>query len=1017
MVHGRAHGSLGRRRRVAARIALAALVFLWSGSVFALDPSLDVSQYAHTAWRIRDGFPRGRVGSIAQTPDGYLWLGTELGLFRFDGVRAVPWQPAEGQLPSNRISSLLVARDGTLWIGTFKGLASWKDGRLTTYAELRDRFIIALIQDRDGTVWAGAAAPGGLCAVQAGKARCEADGEFGGQVPDLYEDHLGNLWLSASTGVWRWKPGPPDKYELPPGAAQASALIEDDNGALLVAATDGLRRLTGRQIESHPLPVVDPAWNPLRLFRSTDGSLWIGTLHGLVHVHQGRTDAFGVGDGLSGAAVIRIYEDREKNVWVGTAGGLDRFREYAFPTITANQGLSSSYPWAVQATPDGSVWIATPEGLNRWKDGHVTFHGKQTAVARGSAVPLLDGVPRSLGVDDRGRLWAATNEAVFHLDGDRFVRAPRLPGGNVWSVAPDRRGNTWVGVGYQALFQGKPDGTAEEFAWRRFGRPIGAVAVLPDASPGGGLWLGFYEGGVSQFRDGQVTRSYTAADGLGAGRVTGLRFGEHGTIWAATEGGLSWIRDAGVLTLTAKNGLPCDPTHWSIEDDVQFVWIYMPCGLVRVARSELDAWGREPKRTIQATVFDAGDGVGILAAVGSWGPPVTKAADGRIWFTSSEGVTVIDPRRLPHNDVPPPVHIERVTVDGMVYDPAAGSIGRLRLPPRVHDLIIDYTALSLVVPEKLRFRVKLEGQDEDWRERGNDRRARYTNLSPKDYRFRVKASNDSGVWNEEGTFLDFTIAPAFFETAWFRVLCVAAAAALLWAADRVRVGVLERHRRLLEQHQMEITALNERLMKAQEEERSRIAGELHDGIVQQMTTVNTLLGVATMQLPPDSRTKATIDKVQDIVMAMGSDVRHLSHELHPGLLKEAGLPEALCSYCKEFSTTRGIPVTCEADSGVEDLSPGTALTLYRIAQEALGNAAKHSKAKQVRVRLLRADEVVRLIVSDDGVGFVLGRPGDSRGVGLVNMRERVRYLNGTFELETQPGHGTTIRAEVPFRPA
>jgi len=216
---------------------------------------------------------------------------------------------------------------------------------------------------------------------------------------------------------------------------------------------------------------------------------------------------------------------------------------------------------------------------------------------------------------------------------------------------------------------------------------------------------------------------------------------------------------------------------------------------------------------------------------------------------------------------------------------------------------------------------------------------------------------------------------------------------------------------------MEISALNERLMKAQEEERSRIAGELHDGVVQQMTAVNTLLGVATLQIAPDSRAKGTLDKLQDMVIGMGSDVRHLSHELYPGLLSEQGLPEALSFYCKEFCTTRGIPVTCEADSGVKELSPGTALALYRIAQEALGNAAKHSKAKQVRIRLMRADEVVRLVISDDGVGFVLGRSGDSRGMGLVNMRERVRHLNGTFELESEPGRGTTIRAEVPFRAA
>src|SRR5262249_9767276 len=383
----------------------------------------------------------------------------------------------------------------------------------------------------------------------------------------------------------------------------------------------------------------------------------------------------------------------EKNIWVGTTGGLDRFREFAFPTIATNQGLSSSNVWTVQATPDGSVWIGTAEGLNRWKDGHVTFHGKQTGVTPASAVPLLDRIPPALGVDDRGRRWAATKDAVLHLDGDRFMEAPRLPGGNVWSVAPDRHGNTWVGIGQRALFQRTPDGAVRELAWTRFGGSIGAVAFLPDPSPGGGLWLRFHEGGVRYFRDGQVTRSYTAAEGLGAGRVTDLRFGDQGTIWAATEGGLSRIRDGRVLTLTANNGLPCDSVHWSIEDHDQFVWLYMPCGLVRVARSELDAWVREPKRTIQAAVFDASDGLRTEAVLGSNAPRVTKAADGRIWFTAAEGVTVFDPRRLPHNDVPPPVFIEQIAADGKVYDAAAAGSGRLRLPPRVREALTASTAL------------------------------------------------------------------------------------------------------------------------------------------------------------------------------------------------------------------------------------------------------------------------------------------------------------------------------------
>ncbi|HWE23445.1 MAG TPA: DUF4118 domain-containing protein [Myxococcales bacterium] len=228
-------------------------------------------------------------------------------------------------------------------------------------------------------------------------------------------------------------------------------------------------------------------------------------------------------------------------------------------------------------------------------------------------------------------------------------------------------------------------------------------------------------------------------------------------------------------------------------------------------------------------------------------------------------------------------------------------------------------------------------------------------------------------------------------------------------------GSRRRVEQALEASRAEISTVNARLITAQEEERSRIAADLHDGVVQQVTTVNLLLGAAKQRVSADSQTKATIDEAQEMLIAMGSELRHLSHELHPALLKEVGLPKALSAYSEEFSRTRGIPVSCEADSGVAGLSPGAALAIYRVAQEALANSAKHSKAKQVRVRLVRANDVVRLVVTDDGVGFVLGRAGDSGGVGIVNMRERVRHLNGAFVVDSEPGRGTTVRAEVPLR--
>jgi len=341
--------------------------------------------------------------------------------------------------------------------------------------------------------------------------------------------------------------------------------------------------------------------------------------------------------------------------------------------------------------------------------------------------------------------------------------------------------------------------------------------MLPHREPNG-LWLGFWEGGLVYLKDGKVVRAYGVGVGLGRGPVNHLRFGQNGGVWASTEGGLSRIKNERIETLSSENGLPCDAVHWSVEDNDHAVWVYMPCGLVRIARSELDAWINDPKHVVKTTVFDNSDGVRSVGVYGAIGPHVTKSPDGRIWFVPRDGVSVIDPRHLPINKLPPPVHVEQIIADHKIYDAPADSNGQVRIPPRVRDLQIDYTALSLVAPEKVLFRYKLEGYDRDWRDVGDRRQAFYTNLPPANYRFRVMACNNSGVWNESGSFLDFSVAPAFYQTWWFRSLCVLAFLALLAGAYQMRL------RQVARQFNMR---LEERVA-----ERTRIARDLHDTLLQ-----------------------------------------------------------------------------------------------------------------------------------------------------------------------------------------
>jgi len=1007
------------------------LLLACSACALALDPSLDVSQYAHTAWTVRDGFSKGPIHSIAQTPDGYLWLGTEFGLLRFDGVRAVPWEPPAGEhLPGDVVTRLLVSRDGTLWIGAGKGLASWRDGKLTHYPEMAGWILNALVEDHEGTVWAGGfgiPGHGRLCAIKDARAQCSDPGEG---VQSIYEDNKSTLWVSTSEGLWRWKPG----HEFfQTGRTITSALVEDHDRGLLFGSADGIRRFVNGKAEVYPVEMLARLFGVDSLLWDHDGNLWVGTFGGLAHSHHGRADVFTEVDGLSANVVNSVFEDREGNIWVATEGGLDRFRDFAVPTFSSKAGFPAGLYGSILAAKDGSLWFSTSDSLAKWKNSEFTVYerrgpanhlGAVTAVRKIHDSGLL-GQVFGLFQDSRGRVWVAMSNGFGYMDNDKFVLMKAVPSGTSGSIAEGVGGNLWFSYD-NALFH-LVHGSVEQIPWDRLGNKDvdGRIAVDPFQ---GGLWIGFRQGGIGFFRDGQIERSYTTPDGLGEGRISQLRLDRQGVLWASTEGGLSRIKDGHIATLSTRSGLPCDATHWSEQDADHSVWLYLECGLVHVAASEMSAWVADPKRSVRVTLLDSSDGVAAKRVLfGGYSALVTESLDGKLWFGVQNGVSVIDPRYLAFNKLPPPVHIEQITADRKTYWQnlySDASSAPPKLPPLVRDLTIDYTALSLVVSEKVRFRYKLEGWDRDWQDAGTRRQAFYTNLAPRRYRFRVMACNNSGVWNEAGTFLDFSIPPAYWQTNWFRALCVLAFVAILWAAYRLRVGVLEERQALLERqqvfserHEGEISALNERLMKAQEEERIRIAGELHDGVLQQLTSLALQLGTATLALPPDSEPKAEVREVEKKLIHVGAEIRQLSHELHPAVLHEKGLPDALSSYCEEFSTTRGIPISYEGDESVEELSPGAALCIYRIAQEALGNVAKHAQAKQVQVRLTRSDGRVCLVVSDDGVGFNPDGIGKSGGLGLINMRERVRQLNGTFEFESKPGHGTTVKAEVPFRPA
>jgi signal transduction histidine kinase/ligand-binding sensor domain-containing protein len=960
------------------------------GTAFGLNPSLEVNQYAHKAWTIRDGFFKGVITSIAQTPDGYLWLGTEFGLLRFDGVRSIPWQPPEGErLPSNYVRSLLATRDGRLWIGTDAGLTSWKAGKLTHYPELAGQSVVSLLDDREGTIWVGGWTPpaGRLCAIQSGSVRCYGkDGSLGIGVLSLHKDGGGKLWAGAATGLWRWAPGAPKLY--PTTGTEIRSLIDGDNGALMIATNEGMRQFVDGKLEAYPLPGFGRQFSPEGLLRDRDGGLWVGTHGGgLLHVHQGRTDVFAQSDGLSGGLAYRFFEDREGNIWVATDQGLDRFRDFAVPTLSVKQGLSTDSVFSVLAGKDGSVWLGTREGLNKWNKGRFTIY-------RGRSSGLPDDAD-SLFQDDHGRIWVSDSRGLTWFENGKFTPVSGVPGGNVHAIAGDHAGDLWIANQDQGLFHLMGGSVVEQIPWATLGRRDLAYALAPDPVDGG-LWLGFYLGGVAYFKEGQVRASYAASDGLGEGRVENFQLDRDGALWVATQGGLSRLRSGNVATLTSRNGLPCDAVHWTMEDDDRSFWLYMPCGLVRIARTELASWVADSKRTIRTTVFDSSDGVVSHASpVSGYGPRVARSIDGKLWFLSGAGVSVVDPHNLPFNRLSPPVNIEQITADRKTYE----TTSNLRLPPLIRDLEIDYTALSLVEPGKNRFRIKLEGWDRDWKDVGNERKAFYSNLPPRNYRFRVAASNNSGVWNEAGTSFDFSIAPAYYQTAWFQASCVAAFLGLLWALYRFRL------------HQI-AQGFNAR-MEERVGERTRIARELHDTLLQSFQGLMLRLQVVE-ELLPEGRAKEELEQSLERADQAIAEGREAVHDLRLSAVTTNDLAQAVRALGNELAVEGGAAFRLVVEGPARDLHPIVRDEIYRITREALRNAFSHARAHHIEAEITYAERLLRLRIRDDGQGMVPaileeGRPGH---YGLPGMRERADQIGAKLIIWSAVRAGTEIELSI-----
>ncbi|MFL6628132.1 MAG: two-component regulator propeller domain-containing protein [Vitreoscilla sp.] len=984
-------------------LAVALVASSWPAA--AIDRPLQIAQYAHTTWP-RNTVNMGVVFAMAQTPDGYLWLAGSYGLFRFDGIRFVKWAPPNGESMESAPYALLVAHDGTLWIGTFYDLFSWDGHKLTRYPELHAQFVTSLLEGTDGTIWAGTfAEPGRLCAVRAGQVRCTVPaGGFGGFVWSLGTDSTGNMWLGTDTGVWRWSPGTPERYALP--GLRAGDLSTTVDGKVLVGALGGgLRQLEGDHLAPYPIPSAakpgewlgDRDIRSNKLLRDRDGGLWIGTdSRGLIHTKDGHTDTFTRADGLTGNITCSLFEDHEGNIWYGSDKGLDRFRRLPVTTVSTKQGLPDDVTRSILATTDGSLWAATNDGLARWKDGKLVVYRKRDG--------LPDAHVQSQYQDAEGRLWVSTAHGLAYFAQDRFVAVDGGPSSEVYAMTGDAAGNLWL-AGNKGLAHLQHDRLVDNTPWSAFGHRGQAQVIVADR---GGLWLSFWDReGVQYFRNGKLETSYLSAHGPGSVRISGLRLDADGALWVGTDGhGIARIRDGRIAMLSTRNGPLCDQVHWSTLDANGSMWMYASCGLVRILRDDLAAWVADPQRQVAARVWTGGDGVPPVATTeGYFNPPVTRAADGKLWFLSGAELLWIDPDHIPSNPVPPPVHVESLVADHRPY--AVGSA--VRLPPLVRDIAIEYSALSLADPQSIHFRYRLEGHDTDWQEVVDRRLISYTNLPPGNYRFRVKASNNAGVWNEEGTQLDFSILPAFYQTAWFRTGCVLVSAGLAWAGFHLRLRM--RIRRLQREFEAKL--------EARVAERTRIARDLHDTLLQRFHGLLLQFQAAFNLLPgrPQDSKQILAGAIDQVAEAI-TEGRDTVQGLRASTLETNSLAEALRALAEDLAAESGNATTARIDiqGRSHDLHPLVRDEAFRIAAEALRNAFRHARAGKVEVAISYDVREFRLRVRDDGKGMdpdVLDSGSKDGHFGLSGMRERAEIVGGVLEVRSGMDAGVEVDLCIP----
>jgi len=981
--------------RLAFRACIGAALFcaavVHSPSILAVDLRDVLTDYTATTWSRKDGLI-GPVWAFAQDANGFLWIGTDSALVRFDGVRFISWEGLGGQpLPRLPVRALYFAPAGTLWVGFggSGGLARIDNRTVTTYvsAEVADSMgvVTGIVEDKSGTIWVSSAT--GL------QRRTERGWERLGAkegLPDegaviAFIDQSDALWVSTMDGLFR-RPragnGMFERIEPSYDPTRPLALSQDSNGR--VWATDSL--VGFRALGDGPTLRGADAGRGYRLLHDRAGNLWVATIgQGLWRAHHepGASEKLTVErttvlSGLSSDAVRIVFEDRDGNIWAGTTDGVDRLVPHRVMPW-ANLGLVNT----IDATTDGRIWAGTQDGLVPFSRDDAGWHPSDAHVPVRGATAVRGAT--------NGVLWVSTQSALYRVQGNSVeqIPAPRTPHGlSIEALATDAQGEAWIVTsGGQIL---KTEGgvlRARDQVPEL--RGVRTNAALVDRS--GQLWVSFANTRVGIVGEPGQFRTFGEA-GLGSGSHYDMYEDPSGTVWVCGADGLSRFAGDRFEFVGRANGLPAGGVFSITQDGRDDLWLATASGIIRLDPDEFDRAVKSPQYVMRLWIYDTSDGLA--------GYPVTlgdrnavRAADGTLWFVTSRGISVANPRTLGGQRPTPLVAIDEARADDVRVDSS-------ELPPGTSKLEIDYTAPELTSPLKTRFRYRLEGFDADWVDAGTRREALYTNLAPHEYTFRVAVSQDDGRWSETEATWAFVLHPRFYQTWWFYVAVAASLAGMTWAAWEFRVRQLRRQFALV---------LGERV---------RLSRELHDTLLQSLVGVALEFDAVSKTLETSPATaRQRVIKIREQVEEYIREARRSIWSLRSPALETGDLIDALRDSATRAATGDEVAWSFEHEGEPRRVSSNVEHQLLRIGQEALLNAARHSGASTINVRLRYEPDSVVMTIADNGHGFNPdgSQEGTTDHYGLTTMRERAQQAGGRLTITSAPGRGTTVEAIVPTR--